>query len=228
MLTVLALATVASFQAPAPAPIRGFSASQIADEVRRERLARAVPSRDTLRAQMRLLAAVPHEAGTERSRHVADLIPARFRSFGLDAKIEQFEALMPRPVSRTLELLAPERFTATLEEPTLAEDPTSGQKSQQLPTFNAYSPDGDVSGELVYVNYGVPADYRVLDSLGISVRGKIVIARYGQSWRGIKPKVAAEHGARGCLIYSDPRDDGNFVGDVYPKAPMRPCQGAQR
>ena len=224
MLTVLALATVASFQTP----IRGFPASQTAAQVRREQLARAVPSRDTLRAQMRLLAAVPHEAGTERSRHVAELILARFRSFGLDAKIEQFEALMPRPVSRTLELLAPERFTATLKEPTLAEDPTSGQKAQQLPTFNAYSPDGDVSGELVYVNYGVPADYRVLDSLGISVRGKIVIARYGQSWRGIKPKVAAEHGALGCLIYSDPRDDGYFVGDVYPKGPMRPWQGAQR
>ncbi|OLC76865.1 MAG: hypothetical protein AUH78_05595 [Gemmatimonadetes bacterium 13_1_40CM_4_69_8] len=232
MLTVLALATVASFQAPAPAPapapIRGFSASQIADEVRRERLARAVPSRDTLRAQMRLLAAVPHEAGTERSRHVAELILARFRSFGLDAKIEQFEALMPRPVSRTLELLAPERYTAALQEPTLAEDPTSGQKDQQLPTFNAYSPDGEVTGELVYVNYGVPADYRVLDSLGISVRGKIVIARYGQSWRGIKPKVAAEHGAIGCLVYSDPRDDGYFGNDVYPKGPMRPWQGVQR
>jgi N-acetylated-alpha-linked acidic dipeptidase len=224
MLTVLALVTVVSFQAP----IRGFPTSQTADQVRREQLARAVPSRDTLRAQMRLLAAVPHEAGTERSRHVAELILARFRSFGLDAKIEQFEALMPRPVSRTLELLAPERFTATLEEPTVAEDPTSGQKAQQLPTFNAYSPDGDVSGELVYVNYGVPADYRVLDSLGISVRGKIVIARYGQSWRGIKPKVAAEHGALGCLIYSDPRDDGYFVGDVYPKGSMRPWQGVQR
>jgi N-acetylated-alpha-linked acidic dipeptidase len=226
MFTLVALVTVASFQAPAP--IRGFPASQTAEQVRREQLARAVPSRDTLRAQMRLLAAVPHEAGTERSRHVAELILARFRSFGLDAKIEQFEALMPRPVSRTLELLAPERFTATLEEPTLAEDPTSGQKAQQLPTFNAYSPDGDVSGELVYVNYGVPADYRVLDSLGISVRGKIVIARYGQSWRGIKPKVAAEHGALACLIYSDPRDDGYFVGDVYPKGSMRPWQGVQR
>src|SRR2546422_5604407 len=232
MLTVLALATVASFQAPAPAPapaaIRGFSASQIADEVRRERLARAVPSRDTLRAQMRLLAAVPHEAGTERSRHVAELILARFRSFGLDAKIEQFEALMPRPGSRTRELRAPERYTAASEEPPLAEGPTSGQKDQPLPTFNAYSPDGEVTGELVYVNYGVPADYRVLDSLGISVRGKIVIARYGQSWRGIKPKVAAEHGAIGCLVYSDPRDDGYFGNDVYPKGPMRPWQGVQR
>jgi N-acetylated-alpha-linked acidic dipeptidase len=114
-----------------------------------------------------------------------------------------------------------------LREPTLPEDPTTGQTTQ-LPTFNAYSADGDVTGELVYVNYGRPDDYHVLDSLGISVRGKIVIARYGQSWRGIKPKVAAEHGAIGCIIYSDPKDDGFFVDDVYPTGPMRPGTGVQR
>src|SRR5437660_5623084 len=215
-------------QAPSLAPIRGFPTAAVATEVRHEQQLRAIPSRDTLRAQMRLLAAEPHEAGTERSHHVAELILARFKSFGLDAKIERFEALMPRPLSRTVELVAPEHFTATLEEPTLSQDPTSGQKDRQLPTFNAYSPDGDVTGDLVYVNYGVPADYHVLDSLGISVRGKIVIARYGQSWRGIKPKVAAEHGAIGCIIYSDPRDDGFFVDDVYPTGPMRPWQGVQR
>jgi N-acetylated-alpha-linked acidic dipeptidase len=215
-------------QAPQVPPIRGFPASALAAEAQRERTARAVPSRDTLRAQLRQLSAVPHEAGTDRSLHVAEQILARFHAYGLDAKIERFEALMPRPVSRTLELVAPEHYTAVLEEPTLAEDPTSGQKDTQLPTFNAYSPDGDVTGEVVYVNYGVPADYRVLDSLGISVKGKIVIARYGQSWRGIKPKVAAEHGAIGCLIYSDPRDDGYFVGDVYPTGSMRPWQGVQR
>jgi N-acetylated-alpha-linked acidic dipeptidase len=215
-------------QTPQLPPIRGFPASTLAAQAQRERAARAVPSRDTLRAQLRQLSAVPHEAGTDRSLHVAERILARFHAFGLDAKIERFEALMPRPVSRTLELIAPERYTAVLEEPTLAEDPTSGQKDTQLPTFNAYSPDGDVTAEVVYVNYGVPADYHVLDSLGISVKGKIVIARYGQSWRGIKPKVAAEHGAVGCLIYSDPRDDGYFGNDVYPAGPMRPWQGVQR
>jgi N-acetylated-alpha-linked acidic dipeptidase len=207
--------------------VRGFPRAVLADELAREAALRAVPSADTLRAQQTALSAVPHEAGTERSHHVAELLLARFRSFGLDARIEQFEALMPRPVSRSLELLAPEHYTAELREPPLPEDPTSGQ-SDQLPTFNAYSPDGDVTGDLVFVNYGVPEDYRVLDSLGISVRGKIVIAKYGQSWRGIKPKVAAEHGAIGCLIYSDPRDDGYFVDDVYPKGPMRPWQGVQR
>jgi N-acetylated-alpha-linked acidic dipeptidase len=212
---------------PTPPPVRGFPPALMGDELAREASLQAVPNADTLRAQLIALSAVPHEAGTERSRHVAEMILARFRAFGLDASIEQFEALMPRPTSRSLELVAPERYVAELREPALPEDPTSGQ-TDQLPTFNAYSPDGDVTGDLVFVNYGVPDDYRVLDSLGISVRGKIVIAKYGQSWRGIKPKVAAEHGAIGCIIYSDPRDDGYFVDDVYPKGPMRPWQGVQR
>jgi N-acetylated-alpha-linked acidic dipeptidase len=210
-----------------PPPVRGFPPPLLADELAREASLKAVPNADTLRAQLIALSTVPHEAGTERSHHVAEMILARFRAFGLDASIEQFEALMPRPTSRSLELVAPERYVAELKEPALAEDPTSGQ-ADQLPTFNAYSPDGDVTGDLVFVNYGIPDDYRVLDSLGISVRGKIVIAKYGESWRGIKPKVAAEHGAIGCLIYSDPKDDGYFVDDVYPKGPMRPWQGVQR
>src|SRR6185436_9065176 len=114
------------------------------------------------------------------------------------------------------------------EEPAVSQDPTSSQKSEQLPSYNAYSADGDVTGPLVYVNYGVPADYEELDRRGISVKGAIVIARYGGSWRGIKPKVAHEHGAVGCIIYSDPKDDGYFQGDVYPVGPYRPEQGAQR
>src|SRR5712691_4287086 len=223
--TLLSAAPLVAQQAPAP--IRGFPHAMLAGEVRREATIRAVPQRDTLRAQLRLMAAVPHEAGTERSRRVAETILARFKALGLDARIEQFEALMPRPTSRTVELLAPERYTAELKEPALADDPTSGQPDQ-LPTYNAFSADGDVTGELVYVNYGTPEDYRVLDSLGVTVKGKIVIARYGRSWRGIKPKLAAERGAIGCLIYSDPRDDGYFVDDVYPKGSMRPWQGVQR
>jgi N-acetylated-alpha-linked acidic dipeptidase len=107
-------------------------------------------------------------------------------------------------------------------------DPTSSQRDEQLPSYNAYSADGDVTGPLVYVNYGVPADYEELERHGISVKGAIVIARYGGSWRGIKPKVAAEHGAVGCLIYSDPRDDGYAQGDVFPRGPFRPRDGVQR
>ncbi|MEX2284653.1 MAG: transferrin receptor-like dimerization domain-containing protein [Gemmatimonadota bacterium] len=211
----------------AQVPIRGFPPSAIADQRKREQQLHAVPSADSLRARMRLLSEFPHEAGTDRSRQVAELILARFKSFGLDASIERFEALMPRPVERQLELIAPERYIAKLKEPALPEDKDSGD-ADQLPTFNAYSPDGDVTGEVVFVNYGVPDDYRILDSLGISVRGKIVIAKYGRSWRGIKPKVAAERGAIATIIYSDPRDDGFFVGDVYPKGSMRPAFGVQR
>src|SRR6266702_4641725 len=184
MHAVVAFLTAISFQIPAP--IRGFPRSMVADEVRREQTARLVPHADTLRALLRSYSAEPHEAGTERSRRVAEQILARFRGMGLDARIEQFDALMPRPVARTLELVAPERYTAQLQEPPLPQDPTTSQTATQLPTFNAYSPDGDVTAELVYVNYGVPDDYRVLDSLGISVRGKIVIARYGRSWRGVQ------------------------------------------
>src|SRR5687768_12819892 len=225
-LLIIALVSAPAL-ASAQAPIRGFPTAMVAEQHRREARMRAVPSADSLRARMRLLSEHPHEAGTERSRQVAELILARFRSFGLDARIETFEALMPRPVERRLELIAPERYIARLREPALPEDKDSGD-ADQLPTYNAYSPDGDVTGEVVFVNYGLPDDYRVLDSLGISVRGRIVLAKYGRSWRGIKPKVAAERGAIATIIYSDPRDDGFFAGDVYPKGPMRPEFGVQR
>lgn len=213
--------------AAAQQPIRGFPADLLPAQLEREQLVRSVPDPDTLDMRMRLLSEQPHEAGTERSRHVAELILERFRSVGLDAGIEEFEALMPRPVSRTLELVAPERYTAKLEEPPVPGDKDSDDPNQ-LPTYNAYSPDGDVTAELVFANYGLPEDYEVLDSLGISVEGKIVIVKYGRSWRGIKPKVAAEHGAIATIIYSDPEDDGYYVNDVYPEGPMRPRHGVQR
>ena len=117
---------------------------------------------------------------------------------------------------RVLEMLQPKRFRAKLQEPPVAGDPTSGQTAEQLPTYNAYSADGDVTAPLIYVNYGNRDDYEELDRLGISVKGAIVIARYGEGWRGVKPKVAAEHGAIGCIIYSDPRGDGYFKGEEYP------------
>ncbi|MGD8279174.1 MAG: M28 family peptidase [Gemmatimonadota bacterium] len=207
--------------------IRGFPAGMVEMQRGRERAAWAIPRADTLRARLLLLSEQPHHAGSPMSREVAEQVLARFRSFGLEARIERFEAMMPVPLSRTAELVAPERHTLMLAEPEIGEDKDSGDGGQ-LPTYNAYSPDGDVTGEVVYVNYGTPEDYAVLDSLGINVRGRIVLARYGRSWRGIKPKVAAEHGAIATLIYSDPRDDGYWVNDVYPKGPMRPEFGVQR
>jgi N-acetylated-alpha-linked acidic dipeptidase len=225
----LSLSMAAYAVDPAPtAPLRGYTPEHSTAEVQWEQKFRAIPETDRLRENMRRLAARPHHVGSPYDKDNAEWLLAQLKSYGLDAKIEQFEALFPTPKSRKLELLGPTKFTAKLEEPTLAIDPTSGQKSEQLPSYNAYSRDGDVTAPLVYVNYGAPADYEQLAAMGVSVKGAIVIARYGQTWRGIKPKLAAEHGAVGCLIYSDPKDDGYARGETYPEGPMRPPDGVQR
>lgn len=208
--------------------LRGYTAAHSAAEVQWEQKFRAIPEPDRMRESMRRLSARPHHVGSPYDKDNAEWLLAQLKSYGLDAKIEQFEALFPTPKSRKLELLGPTKFTAKLDEPVISIDPTSNQKDEQLPTYNAYSKDGDVTAPLVYVNYGAPADYEQLDAMGVSVKGAIVIARYGETWRGIKPKVAAEHGAVGCLIYSDPKDDGYSRGLPYPEGPMRPAEGAQR
>ena len=207
--------------------LRGFPDDGVAAERQREEQFRKVPDAARLKEYMEVMAADPHTAGQPASRKVAEYALGKFKSWGLDAHIEEYEALMPWPTERTVELIAPTKYTLQLKEPVLSDDPDSGD-ADQTPQYNAYSGDGDVTGDVVYVNYGVPADYDKLKELGVDVKGKIVIARYGQSWRGIKPKVAYEHGAIGCLIYSDPRDDGYYAGDVYPVGPYRPEFGAQR
>ncbi|MGV3685756.1 MAG: M28 family metallopeptidase [Daejeonella sp.] len=173
------------------------------------------------------LSAKPHFVGSPGSKEVAENILAKFKSYGWDANIETYQVLFPFPKVRSLEMVSPQKFKALLKEPALKEDGTSGQQGQ-LPTSNIWSADGDVSGELVFVNFGLPEDYETLESLGIDVKGKIVIARYGRSWRGIKPKIAQEHGAIGCIIYSDPKEDGYFQGDVYPKGAFKNEFGVQR
>ena len=208
--------------------LSGFSDDAARVERDWETKFKAIPQPEKLRAYMERLSARPHHLGSPYDKDNAEWILAQFRSWGLDAHIESFEVLFPTPKERVVELVAPTRFTAQLQEPTVPVDPTSGQHDEQLPTYNAYSADGDVTAPLVYVNYGIPEDYEKLERLGISVKGAIVIARYGASWRGIKPKVAAEHGALGCLIYSDPRDDGYSQGDVFPEGAWRPREGAQR
>jgi N-acetylated-alpha-linked acidic dipeptidase len=183
---------------------------------------------ENLRAWMHRLAARPHHLGSPYGKDNAEFIAGLFRSWGYEVAITDYQVLFPTPILRKVELVAPTKFVASLTEPALKEDGTSNQAAEALPPFNVYSPDGDVTAELVYVNYGVPADYEELDRRGIDVKGKIVVARYGGSWRGIKPKVAAEHGAVGCLIYSDPREDGYFQGDVYPSGGWRSDRAAQR
>jgi N-acetylated-alpha-linked acidic dipeptidase len=213
---------------PQSGHLLGYSAAHSAAEVQWEQKFRAIPDTARLREIMHRLSARPHHVGSPYDKDNAEWLLAQLKSFGLDAKIEQFESLFPTPKSRKLELLGPTKFTSKLEEPTLAVDPTSGQKDEQLPTYNAYSRDGDVTAPLVYVNYGAPTDYEQLDAMGVSVKGAIVISRYGETWRGIKPKVAAEHGAVGCIIYSDPKDDGYARDEPYPEGPMRPPEGVQR
>ena len=215
-------------QAIDEAPLDGYSAQNSLSERSWESKFRELPQPDKLRDYMQRLSARPHHVGSPYDQDNAQWILAQFKSWGLDAHIETFDVLFPTPKKRLLEMISPTRFTAKLQEPPLAVDPTSSQQSEQLPTYNAYSIDGDVTGPLVYVNYGLPEDYEKLERLGISVKGAIVIARYYNSWRGIKPKVAAEHGAVGCLIYSEPRDDGYFYDDVFPKGPMRPPDAVQR
>jgi N-acetylated-alpha-linked acidic dipeptidase len=211
---------------PAPA-IRGFATAHASAEREREKLFQSMPSPELLRENMRAISAEPHHAGSAGSRKVAEYILARFKGWGLNASIEEFQALMPYPTERVVELVDPERYVASLKEPPVPADPDSGD-ADQLPTFNAYSADGDVTADVVYVNYGTPEDYEQLAKLHVDVKEKIVLARYGRSWRGIKPKVAWEHGAIGCIIYSDPRDDGFYQGDVYSDGAWRPSQGVQR
>jgi N-acetylated-alpha-linked acidic dipeptidase len=183
---------------------------------------------ENLRTWMKRFSARPHHVGSPYGKENAELMAALFTSWGFETKIERFDVLFPTPKTRLVEMTSPVRFRAKLNEPALRQDPSTAQQAEQLPTYNAYSIDGDVTAPLVYVNYGIPADYETLERSGIDVRGKIVIARYGGSWRGIKPKVAAEHGAVGCIIYSDPRNDGFYQGDVYPRGAYRNENGVQR
>ena len=222
------LFTFALQAADTPPVLRGYSSQASTVELAWEKKFREIPQPDRLRENMRRLTLHPHHVGSPYDKDNAEWIAAQLKSYGLDAKIEIFDTLFPTPRERSLELLEPVKYKAKLDEPVLADDSTSNQKSEQLPSYNAYSIDGDVTGPVVYVNYGTPADYEQLQRMGISVSGAIVLVRYGQSWRGIKPKLAAEHGAIGCLIYSDPRDDGYFEGEPYPKGPMRPAGGVQR
>ena len=218
---------VAAFAQQTAAPIRGFPPEDWKAQHELEEKANAIPAPARIRIYMGRIASKPHQAGSPASKAVADYLAAQLKDWGLDVHTEEFEALMPYPTSRVLEMTAPVKFRAELKEPAIAEDPGTSEPGQ-LPTYNAYSGSGDVTAPLVYVNYGLAEDYEELRREGVDVRGKIAIARYGRIWRGVKAKLAQENGAVGCLIYSDPREDGYFQGDVYPKGPMRPEQGVQR
>jgi N-acetylated-alpha-linked acidic dipeptidase len=183
---------------------------------------------DELRDWMKRLASEPNHVGSPHDKANAEWILAQFKSWGWDAHIEPFEVLYPTPISETVELVSPKHFKAMLQEPPIKGDSSATATEPALPAYLAYQGDGDVKGELVYVNYGMKEDYDTLEKLGVSVKGRIVIARYGEGWRGLKPKLAQEHGAIGCLIFSDPHDDGYAQDATYPAGPMRPPHGLQR
>jgi N-acetylated-alpha-linked acidic dipeptidase len=185
-------------------------------------------SADAMRERLRLMSAEPNQVGSPHDKANAEYTLAQFKAWGWDAHIEVFNVLYPTPKAEALELMGPEPFKATLAEPPIPGDESSARQAGGLPAYLAYGGDGEATAPLIYVNYGMPADYDALRRLGLDVKGKIVIARYGSGWRGLKPKLAYEHGAVGCIIYSDPADDGYGAGDAYPKGAFRPEHGLQR
>lgn len=211
-----------------PKSISGFTKENAEAQFRLEEKFDAQLKAENLDQWLKKMTLKPHHVGSAYGRANAEFMRDLFRSWGYEAEIESYQILFPTPKVRILEMTAPTKFVAKLAEPAIKEDGTAAIGDDQLPVYNAWSADGDVTAELVFVNYGIPDDYEQLERLGIDVKGKIVIAKYGGSWRGIKPKVAQEHGAIGCLIYSDPAEDGYVQGDVYPKGGFRPKDGVQR
>ncbi len=208
--------------------IRGFKPENVQKQLDLETAFESKIDTSNLDSWMKKMAARPHYVGTEYGKELSEWMLKQFKSWGYDAKIETYHVLFPYPKVRVLELTEPTSYKAKLKAVPVAGDTYTEQGEELLPSYNAFSSDGEVEAELVFVNYGIPADYEVLDKLGIDVKGKIVIAKYYGSWRGIKPKLAAEKGAIGCIIYSDPKDDGYVRGDVYPKGAFKNKTGVQR
>jgi N-acetylated-alpha-linked acidic dipeptidase len=228
LLGSLSVAMVAQSTPVSTGELMGYTSANAKVERDWESRFRAIPEAKRSHENMRRLAAHPHHVGSAAQKANAEWMVAQYKSWGWDAHIEQFDVLYPTPKTMQLELLGAKPFKASLDEPALVEDPYTHEKATQLPGYNIYSADGDVTAPLVYANYGMLDDYAELKRNGISVKGAIVITRYGGGWRGLKPKLAYEHGAIGCIIYSDPADDGYGQNDVLPKGPMRPAGGIQR
>ena len=221
-------AAVAADPPPLAADLQGFSSAGAAVQALLEQRFDSDLSPADLRSWLQQMSSAPNHVGSPHDKANAEFQLAKFREWGWDASIETFSVLYPTPIDVSVELVAPVHFKALLREPPIEGDATSTQVKDELPPYNVYGADGDVSAELVYVNQGMPDDYQELEREGISVKGRIVLTRYGGGWRGLKPKLAYEHGAVGCLIYSDPRDDGYGAGDAYPKGGYRPKDAVQR
>src|SRR5580658_10115021 len=224
----LALVMAAAVSAtPGASVMFGFTADEAATEQGLEQRFDADINAGEMRGWLKTLSSEPNNVGSPHDKANAEAVRDLFKQWGWDAQIETFEVLYPTLKQHTLEMVGPTKFVASLKEPPIAGDESSS-RTDGLPAYNIYGGDGDVTGELVYLNFGMPDDYKDLARRGIDVKGKIVITRYGGGWRGLKPKLAQEHGALGCIIYSDPQNDGYGPGDVYPKGGFRPAEGLQR
>ncbi|MCB0688742.1 MAG: M28 family peptidase [Saprospiraceae bacterium] len=219
------LSTTANSQ---PQSIMGFSPEAAQNQITLEKTFDQLVRPEHLDEWMKYMSARPHHVGSPYDKKVVDFMAEKFKNWGYEVTVESFQILFPTPKVRLLEMIQPTAYTASLAEPPAEGDASSALTAEALPPYNCFSIDGDVTAELVFVNYGLPSDYEELEKLGVDVKGKIVLAKYQGSWRGIKPKVAAEKGAIGCLIYSDPGDDGYFQGDVYPEGPFKNEYGVQR
>jgi N-acetylated-alpha-linked acidic dipeptidase len=228
LLTDASLRTVGSQSMSALPDLDGFTREGSVQQRRREEDFRAVPAPASAREHLRKLTAEPHVAGTKEDYATAIYVRDQMRSYGIPSELKEYEVLLPYPKQPGIvELIRPRRERLAVKEAIVPEDPSSSNP-KIIPLFNGYSPSGDVTAPLVYVNYGLPPDYEALKTLGVDVKGKIAIARYGNSFRGVKAQVAEQNGAVGLIIYSDPADDGYGQGDVYPKGPWRPASSAQR
>jgi N-acetylated-alpha-linked acidic dipeptidase len=226
--TILVLTALCAAAYAADGPILGYDEESSAEQREAEALLDASIDATEMDGWLKHLSSKPHHVGSPKSKENAEYIAELFESWGYDTEIAEYRILLPTPRVREVELLSPTQYTATLREDSLEEDPSTFVRDDLLAPYNAFSIDGEAEGELVFVNYGIPEDYEVLEQYGIDVSGKIAIAKYGRSWRGIKPKLAGEKGAIATIIYSDPIDDGYGAGDTYPKGPFKHESGVQR
>ena len=228
LLSHSALHSVLSQHGAVDTALDGFTPENSVAERRWEEQFRAVPASASAREHLRRLTAEPHVAGTKEDYATAVYVRDQMKSYGLQAELKEYHVLLPYPKNPTIvELIAPRRERLKVKEAILPQDPSSANP-KIIPLFNGYSASADVTASLVYVNYGLPPDYGALKNAGVDVKGKIAIARYGNSFRGVKAKVAEDNGAVGLLIYSDPAEDGYGQGDVYPRGPWRPESSGQR
>jgi len=225
--SILVCSVTLAATAPAPTQLFGFTAEESAAQRSIEQRFDADLKAEDLSAWLKNLSSEANQIGSPHNKANAEFVRDQLKQWGWDAQIEEFYPLYPTLKHHTLELVAPTKFVAALKEPPVAGDQTSTRTDGMGP-YNVYGADGDVTGDLVYVNYGMPDDYKELARRGVDVKGKIAITRYGGGWRGLKPKLAQTHGAIGCIIYSDPQNDGYGEGDVYPKGGWRPADGVQR